>query len=138
MYPPSDSEKSALGQFQLATTANHGPTSSAKDRKTKGSNAHYPEDQKYTCEVCNCSIGNKRDLIKQHEESKKHQNAVTAASKAKQWHCETCNVHFPNTPEAVHAHMNSSEHQRMARMSDEQHRDGAHLAKKQRKDNGSK
>jgi hypothetical protein len=139
MYPPSDSEKSALGQSQLATTANHGPTSSAKDRKTKGSNAHYPEDQKYTCELCHCSIGNKRDLIRQHEESKKHQNAVNAAaSKARQWHCETCNVHFPNTPEAVQEHMNSSEHERMTRMSAEQQRDGAPLAKKQRQENGGK
>ena len=139
MYPLSDSGKSALGQSQIATAANHGPTSSAKDRKTKGSNAHYADDQKYTCQLCHCSIGNKRDLIRQHEDSKKHQNAVNAAaSKAKQWHCETCNVYFPNTPEAVQEHMDSAEHARMSRMSAEQHRDGQALAKKQRQDNGGK
>ena len=147
-YPPSDSARSAVGakrkehpaedQDSIATAANHGPTSSAKDRKTRGSNKHYPDEQKYTCELCHCSIGNKRDLIKQHEDSQKHQNAVNAAAlkTAKRWRCETCSVDFPNTAEAVQEHMLSQEHARMTRMSGaEQHRDGAVLAKKQRQMN---
>jgi ribosomal protein L37AE/L43A len=136
-YPASDSEMSAIGQ--IATAANHGPTSTAQDRKTKGSGKHVPDAEKYLCELCNCRIVNKRDLIMQHEDSKKHKDAVIAslAAKAKRWHCETCNAYFPNTADAVHEHMTSAEHARMTMLSSEEHRDGPALAKKQRQNNAN-
>lgn len=133
-YPLSDSGKSAIGKHAIAAAANHDAASTAKDRKTKGNNSHVPEEEKYKCEVCHSSLVNKRELIKQHEESKKHKDAVAAAAalKAKSWHCEACNLFFPNTVESVQKHMSSHEHARMTRYDDEQHRDGASIAKRQR------
>ncbi len=138
-YRGSDSERSAVGQCQFATAANHGPTSTAQDRKTKGSGKHVPDAEKYLCELCNCRIVNKRDLITQHEDTKKHKDAVIAslAAKAKRWHCETCNTYFPNTADAVHEHMTSAEHVRMTMWSSEENRDGPALAKKQRQNNAN-
>ena len=135
-YPLSDSQKSSVGQAQIAAAANHQEGSKAKDRKTRGNSSHVPQEQKYKCELCNCFIVNKRDLITQHEQSEKHQRAVVAAAQKRQrWHCETCNIDFPNTPEAVSAHMESQEHARMKVYDAEQHRDGPLLAKKQRQVN---
>ncbi len=137
-YPLSDSQKSSIGQAQIAAAANHQEGSTAQDRKTRGNSSHVPEKDKYTCAVCNSKLVNKPDLIAQHEASKKHRDAVAAAAAAakRRWHCDTCNEDFQNTPDAVAAHMSSNEHLRMRRYDAEENRDGSILANKQRQMNG--
>ena len=135
----SDSAKSSIGQAQIAAVKNHDEGSKAKDRRTRGNSAHVPDAEKYTCALCNCKIVNKRDLIAQHEESKKHREAVAAAAAAKPrtWHCETCNIDIPNTAQDVAAHNASQEHARLRRYDAEDNRDGPLLANKQREINGA-
>jgi hypothetical protein len=141
-YDLSDSQRSAVGQAQqqaFATAANHKPGSTAADRRTPGNSAHVAEKDKYKCELCNCFIVNKRQLISQHEDSRKHKEAVEAAAKekTKMWHCETCNQDFPANPLDVAEHMDSLEHQRLRFFDTDQVRDGQALAQAQRALNSS-
>ncbi len=124
---------------QIGAAKNHQQGSKAADRKTHGNSAHVPQNEKYHCAICNSSVVNKRDLIRQHEVSKKHKDAVAAAAvtATKRWRCETCGVDFPNTVEAVSSHMNSQDHQRMKMWDAEQNRDGPNIAANQRKVNGA-
>ena len=141
-YDLSDSQKSAVGQAQeqaFATAANHQPGSTAANRRTHGNSDHVSEKDKYKCELCNCFIVNKRQLISQHEDSRKHKEAVEAAAKekTKMWHCETCDQDFPANPRDVAEHMNSLEHQRLRLLDTDQVRDGQALAQAQRALNSS-
>jgi ribosomal protein L37AE/L43A len=136
-YPSSDSQRSAVGQAQqqaFATAANHEAGSTAADRRTHGNSSHVAEKDKYKCELCHCFIVNKRQLISQHEDSRKHKEAVEAAAKekAKIWHCDTCDQDFPATPSDVAEHMNSAEHKRLKVYDNDQVRDGQALAQAQR------
>ena len=136
----TDSQKSSLGHAPIAAAKNHEQDSTAASRKTRGNSAHVPQSEKYHCALCSCYIVNKKDLISQHEGSRKHKDAVEAAqAKAtKRWRCETCNEDFPSTPDAVESHMKSHEHQRMTMYAAEPNRDGPSLHKQQQKLNGNK
>jgi hypothetical protein len=73
----------------------------------------------------------------QHEQSRKHKDAVDAAAAAKRrtWHCDTCNIDIPNTAQEVAAHNASHEHTRLRGYDGEENRDGPILAKEQRRIN---
>ncbi len=132
MYPLNGSDASAIasakGASAIASAKGYGKNVSVKQRRRPGNNAHI--EDKWICPVCKTGVKNCSQSIKQHKESRTHNEVL------KNLHfCEKCNIYCDNTPEAIHAHQTSFDHGHQQRL-DADMRDGKTLAKRKRLENG--
>lgn len=130
-YPLTGAGASALNPQPLAIACGKGYGRKGITPKRPGNNRHIPADQQWTCQICQTSVKDCADSIKQHKATASHMKLA-----ATKYYCEACDIYCDNTPDAIKGHTDSFDHGHQCRMGADMQRDGPQCAEKRRSENG--